>query len=149
MSESFLRLIPTDPAYIPTRQSRIAAQQVIQAWLPQAAEIKAQVAAQVNFVDSGTNLQRILCSHCGQEIHRDWWHSAMDSAYKTEFIDLKITTPCCGTISSLNHLRYDWPAGFARFVLEARDPAHDLNAAQLQRLEDVLGCQLRKIWARY
>jgi hypothetical protein len=39
--------------------------------------------------------------------------------------------------------------GFARFVLEARNPEADLNDAQVQALEQKLGCALRKIWTHY
>jgi hypothetical protein len=50
----------------------------------------------------------------------------------------------------LNNLRYDWPMGFARYVLEASDPEVDgLNAEHLQASEDALGWKLRIIWARY
>jgi hypothetical protein len=46
----------------------------------------------------------------------------MDASYRSAFEDLAVRTPCCHTDTTLNELDYDWPAGFARFVLEARNP---------------------------
>jgi len=44
-------------------------------------------------------------------------------------------------------LRYVWPAGFARFVLEAMNPnISDLTAAEQGMLQETLGCRLRRIW---
>src|SRR5438093_1118722 len=55
--------------------------------------------------------------------------------------------------ATLNDLRYVWPAGFARFVLQARNPglqgAMDLPAVDRAALEAIVGCRLRTIWARY
>jgi hypothetical protein len=51
---------------------------------------------------------------------------------------------------SLNELRYDWPAGFARVVLEAMNPdVPDLPATALAELAQRLGAHLRVIWAHY
>ena len=62
----------------------------------------------------------------------------------------KISTPCCAFVTSLNDLDYQWPAGFSRFVLEARDPnIRELDKEQIEKLEEVVGGRLRQIWARY
>jgi hypothetical protein len=64
-----------------------------------------------------------------------------------QFIDLAITTPCCGASVSLNDLRYVWPAGFGRFVLKAMNPnIPDLQYDEEAQLRTILGCNLRKIW---
>jgi hypothetical protein len=73
----------------------------------------------------------------------------MDSAYRNQFRCLRVTTPCCDAVSSLNDVIYDWPAGFARYVLEAVNPTNDISVTQLARLAQVLSCSLRKNWAQY
>ena len=59
--------------------------------------------------------------------------------------------PCCGAATSLHDLDYDWPAGFARFVLQAREPALAgwLDDAAVARLEKALGTRVRQIRTRY
>jgi hypothetical protein len=60
------------------------------------------------------------------------------------------TVACCGALVSLNDLIYEWPAGFARFVLEAMNPnVRDIADDELASLAAILGTPLRKIWARY
>ncbi len=74
----------------------------------------------------------------------------MDKAYASAFEELAITLPCCGGTTSLNDLDYDWPAGFAKFVLEAMNPnVKDLDVEAVNRLEATLGCALRRIWTHY
>ena len=52
---------------------------------------------------------------------------AMDQAYRFSFVDLAVSVPCCNAQLSLNDLRYEWPAGFARFILEAQSPGAELT----------------------
>ena len=54
------------------------------------------------------------------------------------------------TATALDRLDYEWPAGFARFVLEASNPnVSELPGQQMRALGRMLGCRLRQIWARY
>ncbi len=72
----------------------------------------------------------------------------MNAAYETEFRELDTITPCCASNVSLNDLVYEWPAGFARFSLEALNPnIRDLEGEVLRDLEAILSCQLKRIWA--
>lgn len=73
----------------------------------------------------------------------------MDKAQASSFNHLAVMTPCCGASSSLDDLKYELPAGFARFVLEAQDPKADLDDQQMQALAQIIGVGLRKIWAHY
>ncbi len=74
----------------------------------------------------------------------------MDDAFKVRFTALAVTTPCCGANVSLNDLNYEWPAGFARFVLEAMNPGvGDLATAEIAALAEIVGSPLRRIWAHY
>ena len=58
----------------------------------------------------------------------------MDRAYRSGFRQLAVILPCCGRSCSLNDSIYDWPMGFARYILEAEDPGISrLDDRQLSR----------------
>jgi hypothetical protein len=149
MSEHFLRIIPTDPLYVPPAGAQDQAISLFTSCV-QGEDIRGSTTEDVAFVDPGSNLERILCPNCGTVLPDEWWGQAMDQAYaETRFQDLDVVVPCCETHCSLNDLCYDRPAGFAHFLLEARSPANDLTEEDLALLGSVLGCQVRKIWAYY
>jgi hypothetical protein len=155
MSENWLRLIPADPRYIPSPEAQEQARRAL-AWLaPRAAEVCATATPHVRFIDPGANLAQIRCPACGVAV-TGWRRLAMDRAWRAPasagaesgFGSLAVSMPCCGAATSLHDLEYDWPDGFARFTLEARNPdMRDLTGAQIARLERLLGCRLRRIWA--
>jgi hypothetical protein len=149
MSDTFLRLVPIDPEYRVGREELRKASAILASFLPQAKEVTFEIMEKVSFIDPGQNLDRILCPTCGHEVDMGWWGNAMDAAYQTGFADLLVKMPCCGATISLNDLHYNWPAGFGRFVLEARNPRERLKEQQLKWLEAVLGCELREILAHY
>ncbi len=146
MSTNWLKLIPTNPQYVPDPSASEQARNLFTSYLPKAREIHIEVYEHVEFINPISNLERISCPSCAQKLDFVWWGYAMDAAFKTRFADLQVTTPCCKSTVSLNDLHYEWPAGFARFVLEAESPGGDLNSAQIETLENVLDCTLRKIW---
>lgn len=113
-------------------------------------EVTSRLSSELLFVDAGANWESTNCPNCNRQLDMNWVFEAIDAAYETRFTVLDVRMPCCGARSSLNDLRFDWPCGFARFVLQARNPGvADLTAAQIGKLEDVLGCALRLIWAHY
>jgi hypothetical protein len=147
MSDSILIFIPTDPDYIPELSAQQEARDVLMSFVPDADEVKAQTADEVELVFTGTNLERILCPDCGAQLD-EWWITAVDAAFNhTRFTNLLVTLPCCGITRSLNELRYEWATGFSHFRLEARNPNKRNGDALLPALEQILGCQLRQIWA--
>lgn len=150
MSLTLLRLIPADPYIVPDLARRQAGQDLLAGLVRNPASVSGRVEEQVVFVDCGENLERISCPRCHAPLTDEWWGEAMDVAYRTGFRELGVLLPCCGESCSLNDLHYDWPMGFARYVLEARNPeVNGLDAAHLQALEDTLECKLRIIWGRY
>lgn len=150
MSGYFLRLIPEDPSFVPAEPARAAACEALRAALPRAEEVTVSVSEALRFVDPGKNLERILCPACGKDLARDWWEGHMEHAKARELRNLRVTVPCCGAATSLDRLDYEWPAGFARFVLEASNPnVSELPGQQVRALGRILGCRLRQIWARY
>lgn len=149
MSVNVLRLIPTHPDYVPDAPAIEEAQRLFASLVPEADDVRVTITSEIAFIDQGSNFERVVCPVCGSELGVRWWQEVMDTAHAAKFVNLVVTVPCCQNECSLNDLRYEWPAGFARFVLEARSPNADLTGAQMHTLEQILGCTLKKIWAHY
>ena len=101
------------------------------------------------FVDPGSNFERVICMQCGAAIDQTWWQRIMDKASENKFTDLSVVVPCCGSKTSLNELRYEWPAGFAQFIIEIINPDRNISDEELLKIETILGSKLRKIWSHY
>jgi len=150
MSDNVLKLIPTVPSFLPTKGAQDKARKRLGSFVPIADEIKAIARREVEFIDQGGNFEKVSCPLCGRALDTEWWQEAMGKAAERGFVNLDIQLPCCQKQTSLNELGYDWPAGFARFSLEARNPGVKmLKAEQIRAVEQDLGCQLRVIWAHY
>ncbi len=149
MSDNYLRLIPTDPEYVPSSQQIRRALSVIAA-NPLQSEPEVIITDNVEFIDAGSNWEAVYCPRCGLEIDMRWWRDdAMDRAHETRFRDLSVKMPCCGVETSLNELRYVWPCGFAKFQISFLGPGRDLEPVVVERIAAALGTPLRKIWAHY
>jgi hypothetical protein len=147
MSDNWLMFIPADPDALPSRTGAEKALELLKRFAPGAGDdVRAIFSDKVEFHDCGSNWSGVTCPTCGEDVE-EWWVSAIDNAYKSGFTDLRATPPCCGHATSLNDLNYVWPAGFARFVLEAKNPNISQTTAEQDRaLSDALGLELRKIW---
>ena len=169
MSESVLKIIPTDQDYVPSTEQQAHAVAVFRAMVPYGA-IEAKVYDDLEFIDQGQYCEAVVCSSCstrvavtpfgGADLALDWYHDFVAAivARTTPILEFETTMPCCGASVSLTSLRFDMPAGIARFELCATDPhiegdvkggATTLSAEQLDKLEAVLGCKLKQIEARY
>jgi hypothetical protein len=151
VSDYYIKLIPTGPIYVPDAEARRRAEAQLAAFLPETPSVpmrvSSRVTAEVAFVDPGGNFERVRCPQCGAELDLAWWGAAMDAAFETRFRALSVTLPCCGATRSLNDLRYEFPAGFARFVLQAENPnSFGLGAEQVQAIEHIVRSPLRQIW---
>jgi hypothetical protein len=143
-----LRIIPIEPRFVPSAVQRATAEDVLRRALPRADEVVSQLTSDVRLVDCGENFETVTCPSCGTDVG-EWWTLAMEAAHDQHFTDLRITVPCCGRRTNLNDLTYSWPMGFARFSLEAINPdVVDLPRTVQLRVEEILGCQVRVIWAR-
>lgn len=150
MSDNFIRFIPVDPAYVADSVVLEQAREYLSTVVPEATQVTARITDEVVFIDQGANFKRVSCPQCGQELDVAWWQDAMGVADERDFATLQIATPCCGAATSLNDLEYDWPAGFARLVLEAMNPnVRDIDEAEVAALSSILGTPLRRIWAHY
>jgi hypothetical protein len=151
MSTNVLRIIPCDPSYVPPARDRKEATAVLRRLLPRAEDIQAIVHDRISFVDAGDNFEAVRCPACKRELDMDWWQKAMGTAGANDFADLNVEVPCCGAKTSLNDLDYHWPAGFARFTLEASEPqlADVLDTQAVAQLETLLGTRVRQVRAHY
>lgn len=150
MSDNLLRFIPTDPTLVPDVAAREVALDRLRRWLPDADEVTETATDHVMFVDPGANFERVSCPSCGAELELAGWQDEMGRAAEGEFADLSMLMPCCGASVSLNDLHYEWPAGFARYVLDVRNPGvPDLADDRRAELEVLLGTPVRRIWAHY
>jgi hypothetical protein len=148
MSSTVVRYIPEDPDYVADAGASEAARALLQKSLGSPAVVTVTEGA--SFVDPGANLDGIRCPACGGDLDMDWWQAEMSRAAERKFTHLGITVPCCGAETSLHDLDYDMPAGFARMVLEVHDPHGDVDeAVDVEALEKLLGCIVRRIDARY
>jgi hypothetical protein len=152
MSLFVLKLIPTNPEYVPDESARQFAEDTLKSFFPTALTIGTVVANEVQFVWSGESFEAVYCPDCGTRLDVEgWWVKVVDSAYNTgRFTDLNVTLPCCNRTTSLNDLDYRGPQGFARFELSGEDvDLWDINQHQVETLEQILGCRLRIIRAHY
>jgi hypothetical protein len=138
--------------FVPVEDARERARLLLADLLPEADQVTAETHDETVFVDQGENFLRVLCPVCGTELPTGWWTTSMERACESRFVDLDVITPCCGRRSTLNDLNYDWPAGFARFILEACNPgivSRGLDLDDLRRLEEIVGCNLRTVRGHY
>ena len=150
MSDSYIRIIPVEPAFIPTKRAQKAAATILRAAAPKADEVTSEADEQISFRDAGGNFDRVGCPACGKEIAVDTWQEWMDADCSDDggFRLAPLITPCCKRSSTLNDLAYDMPQGFSRYELRATNIDKRLPATVLKKLEGVLGCKLRVIHQR-
>lgn len=150
MADTFLVLIPEQPTWVPSATAREAAVGTLRQALPLADDVSSQLTDEVRWVDCGANFEYVRCPRCATDLG-EWWTLAMEAAHEQQFRDLRLTLPCCAARLSLNDLVYSWPMGFARYTLAATNPniGTELPERLQRRLEGLLGCRLRVIWADY
>jgi len=149
MSTNTLRIIPTDPTWVPASERQEAAFAMLERLFPDAETIQATITNHPEFIDQGGNFELVRCPRCGTECPMDWWQATMGVAYQRHFRDLNVTTPCCAAATTLNDLDYEMPTGFARFVLEADNPYRGTpTEAETAQLADAVGHPIRFIWRR-
>jgi hypothetical protein len=149
MSSITLKLIPSEPFFTPTSESQDRLEQHLRLLFEDGQSVFITAENTLLFVDSGTGLEQILCPFCLTSLGIDWWQKLMDEAYTIHFQNLRLATPCCNKETSLNDLYYQWPVGFARFIVEIRNYENKIDTKELRELEDIVGCHLKAIYAQY
>jgi len=146
MSDNWIRLVPTDPHYVPDRARQIRARARFGEIAPEG-KIGAAVFDTVAFFDCGGNFEAIRCPACGAELPVEWWQRCMEEDYGAGFRLATYVLPCCGAACTLNDLGYQWPQAFGRFALEALNPGVGaLGDEHKKELEEILGAELRVVY---
>lgn len=156
MSDNTLRFVATNPEVLPEEAKTAAAQQAVAARFP-AATVDVQRYDHVALIDNGANLESVRCASCGADLLDDGrWTRLMDIAWTSGMIQRRFDMACCGTSQTLEELDYDWPLGFGRLSIDARNPnvdwyhpGRDLGGEEqnlLQELALILGVEMRAFW---
>ncbi|HXA91574.1 MAG TPA: hypothetical protein VNW96_24025 [Mycobacterium sp.] len=151
VSDTWLVVFPSDPAWVPGNELAARAAEVIARLVPTRPSVPGQpelrLTPNIEFVDAGGNFGAIGCPLCGQELELHWWHEEMDAQYRREtgFRLLPLTTPCCAGTTTLNDLAYEWPLGFARWQATVLYPDRGwLTEAELHEIGQALGHPVRQ-----
>ena len=150
MSDHFLVVIPADPkADLP---ETAAALRDALAELAGTDEARVKDYGKLQFIDCGENAERIRCPNCGAEIPAEQWQTWMDEDWHGEegFHLHRHDTPCCAAAVTLNMLVYEWPQGFARWFVGARNNNRGpLIDKDIRQLEAIAGLPLKGIAQAY
>ena len=147
MSDNWLTLIPKSPEFVPTKDAQAQALALFRRIAPKADDIEIEVSDRPRFIDCGANLEKINCPHCQRVMETGWWRDWMSAEAELGFPLKAAGLPCCGAVTSLADLLYNWPQGFARFSLAAKNPSiKDLTEADTREFETLMGCPVRRIW---
>lgn len=103
----------------------------------------------LRFIDSAANFDNVFSNLCNNIIDIAFCQGKMDEAEQDQFSSLIITTPCCNSVTSLNSLQYNGPAGFAKFYISIENPKTSLNDSALKHHEGILKTPLKIIWAHF
>ena len=150
MSEHFLVVIPADPKV--ELPATAGALRDALARIAGTDEARVKDYGKVQFIDCGENFERILCPACDVEQSTAWWRHQMTHCWDADKgFDLHAhAMPCCGVPLSLEKLVYEWPQGFARWMVSARNKGRGpLSADELATLEAVAGVPLIAIAQMY
>lgn len=150
MSDHFLVVIPADP-HTGLPESAEDLRKAL-AKLAGATESAVKDYGKLQFIDAGENAERIGCPACGHTFTIPEWHAWMDADWHGEdgFHLHSHASPCCGTGMTLNDLVYEWPQGFARWFVSARNEGRGpLSADEVAQLEQVAGLRLKAIAQMY
>lgn len=144
MSDYIVKIVPKDPKYC-VSEHRINDILLYLKNTVVAEHIEGNLYETPQFIDCGSNLEKIYCPVCSKVIGVDWWAEKMDIASENNFEDLEVKLPCCGNKSSLNDLQYHFSCGFACIVFELFNPTTELTSDCIVSLEKLLGTYIRVI----
>jgi hypothetical protein len=156
VSDSYIRLIPTDKRWQPAPENAAAATSYVAGLFSASCkddveEVEHEFYDQITLIDAGENTTRIACSNCAGDIEVHWFFDLVQEN-GAGFNSLDVRVPCCGAIVALDSLHYDWPVGFARFEVCAMNPTrakYELDAAELASVAALLGHPVTQILAHY
>jgi hypothetical protein len=151
MSDDYDYIIPEEPGAVPEDPKAEVALNHFHSIAPEADAIKSSVSEHLRFIDCGGNFGDIRCPSCGALIELSAWKGWMGGDFQGKGMGFRLSKralPCCGTLASLHELAYEWPQGFARFQIKAKNPnTGKLSVEQCRTFEELLGCTVRVIYA--
>lgn len=156
---AILKLVPTDPDFVPNRAAQKAAEGAA-ARLFAKHECRSELFTRLAFIDQGSNLEFIVCPACSARLPlyesakaiaiREWWLTITDELEKKSAEKVTTSTPCCGEIINVTALRFEAPAAFGRYALCIHDcDGTNVTADHVAEIESLLGCRVRPVFARY
>ncbi|NOP94617.1 hypothetical protein [Mycolicibacterium fortuitum] len=155
MSADYLVVYPTDPKFVPSEDRAAAALAVFRVVMRDDIEISERRFNGVGFEAAGPDMESVSCPACGVELARnpenmDWLVAELERVWTPEegYWPLDVTTPCCGSSSSLNDLVYNPPQGFASWSLSARNPTYEMDDWERELVGAALGMSVRHVYQR-
>ncbi len=159
MSDTVLKLIPTEPRHVPAAETHEKALEVL-VELTQGWEPEAQVFDQLQYIDPDEWIEAINCPRCGKrleldgkpehEAYWDWYNEIVEQEEEHGAESLQVVMPCCKASVPFTDLQIV-NGGFAMFELQVSDPEVDcpMPADMQSKVEQAVGCRLKQVWARY
>jgi hypothetical protein len=162
MSDSYIRVIPTDPAWQPTADAAEAAVEYVAGLFAGPGDdvetVEATFHERITLIDAGEYMEDVFCPRCETSLGLDWFWGVLRARTGGRMVDiptaedLSVTVPCCGSALTLPGLRFEAPVGFARFEVCAvngyRDTG-DLSDDELSTAGAALGHAVIQIHTRY
>ncbi|GII33375.1 hypothetical protein [Planotetraspora mira] len=156
VSDMYIRLIPTDLNWQPSREAASAAVAYVAGLFSGPGDAVEHVDYEfydrITLIDAGENTSQITCSRCRSDISLDWLGDVVRENGGVSFEHLDMTVPCCGAVVGLDTLHYDWPVGFARFEVSAMNPTraqYELDAQELADMASIVGHPVTQVLAHY
>jgi hypothetical protein len=149
MSDNFLKLIPVDPWFTPSRSAAEEAEDLARVLMKKFDRVERQVFEETQFFDCGSFFERVECPGCGGQLTQDFWGELMRFDWSTAakgFL-LRVQKLCnCGFCGTLNDLNYFQEQAFGRFCIAVMNPGEwNFRTEDLQRIEKTLCTRLRQI----
>ena len=138
MSHTLLKIISIDPGFVTNMETQEKAKAIL-AKHYRPSTIEFQTTDSIEFIDQGANFESVACNSCGRDLEMDEWQALVDNAFEKQFEDLTFITSCCHSKSSLNDLKYNMPAGFAKFTVSISEAPEEPTENELSQLEGLLG----------
>jgi len=162
MSDQVLKLIPEDKDFLPDQGSAEKARELLENFFPDGEQAEVEFSESLKFIDGGSNLEKITCSMCNEttdinpfqenDLGTTWWYELDDVlASSPDLNTLSIKMPCCGASSPVQKVDFCGAAGFSKFELCIWNPYanNGISEAQVSKIESLLGCKIKQIWAHY
>jgi hypothetical protein len=92
MSEHIIKIIPTDPKFVPNEKK--TSLDLLNNKLNNI-EIEIKELPEIEFIDQGSYFEKLICNVCNKEILIEKWNELMNKAFDNKFKNLEIITLCC------------------------------------------------------